>query len=469
MGFFQKLFGQSDDDEQNDDFYESLDYSDDDVDNDYDDTTDDYDDIDDDDSSGFSDKYYSIAKVRVVGFDDLEEADKDYIRNRLEEDTHVYLRYDFDCSNKQQALQVYRHSWLLGYIEPSKSEILHSYLRESKIGAIIISKITSKDFKVSIDLKVYYEDPQGEETIPYYPFEGRQLDVIEVDLWTGQEDWSDDWFMNPFTDELSYKYNEMFDDDVNDDEKSMVNAWFMGWCNSYLDGTCISKKGSEQYVNYLTSDSAKAVLRKRIEAYLENKCFHFADREQFADLEIEDEPDGETVAPDVAKRYDDTYQISYIDGQGKRQNKTIKNANFSTFVAGIKYRDNWETLVSMLSDGMEVLLKKDPDNEYDPTAIAVYNGVDLLGYIPKKDIPAVGWCMDDELEVQIEYIDEDYVSLIIPATFQNLSNCDEEELEGVRFSKTERTKYEVGAYQEKIKGISKDEFLEGVRSQIPNT
>ena len=214
MGFFKNIFGQSDDGEQNEDYYESLDYSDndDDVDN-Y------YDDDEENDNSDSSDKYYSIAKVRVVGFDDLEDADKDYIRDRLEKDTHVYLRYDFDCLDKKQALKVYRHSWLLGYIEPSKSEILHTYLRESKIGAVIVSEIKSKDFKISIDLKVYYEDPHGEELMPYYPFEGRQLDVIEVDLWTGQEDWSEDWFMNPFTDELSYKYNDMYDDDVDDDEK----------------------------------------------------------------------------------------------------------------------------------------------------------------------------------------------------------------------------------------------------------
>ena len=105
MGFFKKLFGQSDDEELNDDFYESLDYSDDDVEDDY------ADDVDiDDDSSDSSDTYYSIAKVRVVGFDDLEDADKDYVRTRLEEDSHVYLRYDFDSPNKQQALQVYKHS-----------------------------------------------------------------------------------------------------------------------------------------------------------------------------------------------------------------------------------------------------------------------------------------------------------------------------------------------------------------------
>ena len=92
-----------------------------------------------------------------------------------------------------------------------------------------------------------------------------------------------------------------------------------------------------------------------------------------------------------------------------------------------------------------------------------------LGYVPKKDIPAVRWCMDGEvLDVEIEYVDEDYVSLIIPATFQKLAECNENELKGVMFFKTERTKYEIGAYQEARKALSKQEFLEGVKQQNKN-
>ena len=460
MGFFKSLFGQSDYQQENEFDINDYDSDDDDV---------DLDDYCDDDDSDSSDMYYSIAKVSVVGFDKLDNADKDYIRDHLEENTHVYLRYDFDTPNKQQALKVYYHSYLLGYIEPNKSEILHSYLRKSKIGAVIVSKIKSKDFTIHIDLKVYYEDPHGEEYLPYYPFEGRQLAVIETDLWTGQEDWGDDWFMNPFTDELSYKYNYMFDDDVDDDEKTMVNAWFMGWCRSYLDGTCISMKGREHYVNYLHSECAKAVLRKRIDAYMDNKCLQFADKELFTDLGIVSDTEDEESEPAIAKRYDDTYQISYIDGQGKRQEKTIKNANFFSFVTGIKYRENWEELVAKLTNGMKIRLKSDPENDFDINAIAVYNGEEHLGYVPKKDIPAVRWCMDGEvLDVEIEYVDEDYVSLIIPATFQKLAECNENELKGVMFFKTERTKYEIGAYQEARKALSKQEFLEGVKQQNKN-
>ena len=462
MGFFKKLFGQSDDHQEDEfDINDYLDDSDDDVD------VEDYSDDDEADSSDSSNKSYSIAKVRVVGFDTLDEADKDYVREKLGEDTHVYLRYDFEAPSKQQLLQVCRHSNILGYIEPNKVDIILSYLHDGKIGAIVVSKIKSKDFTVSIDLQVYYEDPHGEEYLPYYPFEGRQLDVIEVDLWTGQEDWSRDWFMNIFTDELCYKYLNLYDGTVDEDEIKDVDWQLAFWINSYLDGTCITRQGGELYLNRLKTDCAKKVLVKRMESYLENKGLHFADKEVFGEDE-NDEVEGTSAPSDetIVKQYMPTYEISYIDEQGKRQNKTIKNANFSTFVAGIKYRDNWEELVEKLSDGIKLRLKTDPNNEYDSNAIAVYNGEEHLGYIPKKDIPAVRWCMDgDELVAEIEYVDEDYVSLIIPATFQKLVDCGEDELKDVRFSKTERKKYDFGVYQEARKPISKQEFLEGMKQQ----
>ena len=461
MGFFKKIFGQDDDQLEYNDSYDS--------DNDYDDDVDldDYD--DDEDNSDSPNKSYSIANVRVVGFEKLDEADKDYVREKLEEDTHVYLRYNFDAPNKQQLLQVCRHSNILGYIEPNKVDIVLSYLHDGKIGAIVVSKIKSKDFSISIDLQLYYEDPRGEEYLPYYPFEGRQLDVIEVDKWTGQEDWSKDWFMNIFTDELCYKYLNLYDGTVDDEEIKEVDWQLAFWINSYLDGTCITRKGGELYLDRLKSECAKKVLVKRMESYLENKGLHFADKELFTDLGVVSDTKDEESEPAIAKRYDDTYQISYIDDQGKRQDKTIKNANFFSFIAGIKYRENWEELVARLTDGMKLRLKTDPENEFDPSAIAVYNGNEHLGYIPKKDIPAVRWCMDgEELDVEIEYVDEDYVSLVIPATFQKLAECNENELESVRFSKAERTKYEIGAYQEARKAISQQEFLEGIKQQEDN-
>ena len=94
--------------------------------------------------------YYSIAKVRVQGFEQLDEDEKDFVMNDLEEDMHVYLRNEFDNPKDCHALEVWYHGHFIGYIDKKKTELIHSYLREGKIGAVVVSKIKSKDFKVFV-------------------------------------------------------------------------------------------------------------------------------------------------------------------------------------------------------------------------------------------------------------------------------------------------------------------------------
>ena len=92
---------------------------------------------------------------------------------------------------------------------------------------------------------------------------------------------------------------------------------------------------------------------KRIESYLEHKEFHFADKELFSD----EEDETESSYGEVVKQYEPTYELDYIDGQGHPQRKTIKNANMNSFVAGIKYRENYEEMLSKLEEGMELQIK----------------------------------------------------------------------------------------------------------------
>ena len=415
------------------------------------------------DSLSMPEKYYSIAKVRIQGFEKLDEDEKEFVMNDLEEDMHVYLRNEFDNPQDCHALQVWYHSNLIGYIDSKKAELVHSYLRNGKIGAIVVSRITSKDFKTIVDLNIYYEDAHGEELTPYYPLEGRQLSVIETDLWTGQEDWSKDWHLNLGTDELSYRFNEMFDDSVDDSEKTMVDIWFSSFMQNYLDGSCITEKGASHYLDYLNTDCAKKVLKKRIYSFMESKGFHFADKELFADEEETEQSTGEVV-----KQYEPTYELAYTDGQGHPQRKTIKNANMNSFVAGIKFRENYEEMLSKLEEGMELQIKPEPDNEYDPDALAVYHDDDHLGYIPKKDIPAVSLNMENGCGIaEIEYVDEEHIDLVVPVSFHKLSTMSDDELEDYRFYKTEKTKYEKG-YIENSSPISKEEFLEGINQQKSN-
>lgn len=167
----------------------------------------------------------------------------------------------------------------------------------------------------------------------------------------------------------------------------------------------------------------------------------------------------------IIKKYATTYELDYVDGQDHHQHKVIKNANMNSFVAGIKYRDNYEELLVKLEEGMELQIRPEPDNEFDPDALAVYNGEDHLGYIPKKDIPAIVLNMKDgNVTAEIDYVDEEHIDLVVSVSFESLLEMSDEELEGFRFYKTERTKYETG-YVENSSPISKEEFVEGIRQQ----
>ena len=564
------------DDFENDDYYYS-DYED----NNHNDGDDFNDDSDDEE------KRYSIEKAHVVGYENSDEIDEDYIINSLEKDTHVYLRYDFEAPDKKQALQVYRHSHLLGYVEESKVDILHNYLRKNKIDDIIVSGISDSG---SFEIDVYYEDTNGIETRPYYPFEGRIMGIVEGERWTGQKYWFDDWWFNPHTDELSYKYSNMFDDTVDDDEKLKVDVYFVGWCSAYLSGTCITKQSSEYYVNWLSNESAKSVMRMRIESYLKNKGFHFAEKEVFVDDDDDDDnnkenqetcdntenniisnktydvlipktytnletiyewcdyfsknlepscdfyfintiengtitaykhktkkealtfdnkelseiakhnniviftiayinPDGikmpqipvklnvsayksdnnsESSTLNVVKQYSDTYEIRYYDCNEHFQSRTIKNANMNSFIAGISFRDDSKKLLSQLSEGMEVQLKPDPDNEFDPNAIAVFNEQDHLGYIPKRDLPVVALNIkDDILKATISSINEGRVGLIIPVTFYKLTELDEEEMTKFHLYRVKRIKLSNG-FGVNFIPITREEFLDGIKHQEEN-
>lgn len=416
---------------------------------------------------------YSIAKVRVVGFDKLEDFEKEYITENLEEGTHVYLRNEFENPENSHAIQVLRHSNLIGYVDPKMSEKVFSYLREGKIADVICS-VKSRDFNLKIDLKVYYEDSHGDKDLPYHPFEGRQLSIYETEYWIGEEEWSKNWSMLFFSDELCYKFIDMYDDTVDDHVKTMVDVCFMAWVRNFLNGTCITRDGAERYLATLHGDCERVVLMKRIESYLEHKDYHFAEKELFSDIDEEGESNevsnSEDNSPfgDAIKHYPTTYELGYMDDQGHHQRRVIKNANMNSFVAGIKFRDNYEELLSKLKEGMELQVRAEPDNKFDPNALAVYNGDDHLGYIPKRDIPAVALNLENGCTTANVYdVDEEHIDLVIPVKFQGLETMSEEQLEDFRYYKTERIKYENG-YKETSSPISKEEFLEGVRCQREN-
>ena len=51
-------------------------------------------------------------------------------------------------------------------------------------------------------------------------------------------------------------------------------------------------------------------------------------------------------------------------------------------IAGFTYYDGIE-VIDNLTIGAPVTLKSEPDNPYDPSAVAIYYGTKKLGYVPK--------------------------------------------------------------------------------------
>lgn len=432
MGFFKNLFGlfgHSNDDEQ--------DYLNDDSQN-------------DNYGDGGDFPYFSIAKVGVQGIEDLDEDEQNFIKNGLKEDMRVYLRYEFDNPKDYHAIQVLYHSHLIGYIDKEKASVVQSYLMKGNIGAVVVSKKEYQDFKTIVELKIFYADSNGKEVLPDNPIEGRQISVIETEIWTGQEDWSEDWSRSFYTDELLYKYRELYDDAVDEEEQKTVDWEVSLWIQSYLEGRCVTRKGCEGKANQLWTECARKVYMKRVESYLEHKGYHFAEKELYEDSK-------------VVERYAPDYELDYIDGQGHHQRKTIEcGAEMNSCVVG--YSDYYARQLATLEENefWQLQIMPEPDNEFDSDALAVYDDEEHVGYIPKEDIPAVALIMGNNCAEA--YVDK-HASLRIPVTFHKIECMSDEELSGFRFYKTERIQYETVGYQELISLITKDEFIEGIKEQ----
>lgn len=162
------------------------------------------------------------------------------------------------------------------------------------------------------------------------------------------------------------------------------------------------------------------------------------------------------------KKYDDIYHIRYYDKQDNFQTKVIKNHNFTSFVAGVQYRENYKSLLAKLNDGMELQLKKETSNAVDCHAIAVYNNTELLGYIPKKDIPLIELILNNENGIAtIDYVDGEKIYLVF-TNLEGLIKIDTDNLETFSVYKIVRTKKD-GVYSEISEEISITKMLENIK------
>lgn len=112
------------------------------------------------------------------------------------------------------------------------------------------------------------------------------------------------------------------------------------------------------------------------------------------------------------------YNMSYrIDPVSiEYRNKTILDGKMNFSIVGIQHRDNFEELMRRIKVGTPVVLKPEPDNPYDPKALAFYlKDETLLGYLPKKDQPfariffAKGYMEGEICEIDDKWLDSEFI------------------------------------------------------------
>lgn len=257
------LFDEDDSFKEDEDDFDALDEEDDDL----------FDEEDDDDLDDID--TYSIEDVWVKGFVHLTEKQKDYVRNDIKVGDRVFLRHEFDNPVDSNALLVLHEGIKIGYVQAHKAPIILQMLQLDAIGFIQISSIDDSDpDNVFVNIDVYYKDEDGYEDLPYYPLEGRQISVAQPDLWTNQKDYLEDWHLNLNTDQLCYKFKELYDSAAIE-EDALIGVCFDMVIKHYLDGTGITDDCIEKEALLLKNETSKKILRKQVESYMESMGFEF--------------------------------------------------------------------------------------------------------------------------------------------------------------------------------------------------
>lgn len=82
-----------------------------------------------------------------------------------------------------------------------------------------------------------------------------------------------------------------------------------------------------------------------------------------------------------------------------------------TFVAGTFFHD--AKIIQALSIGAELLLEAEPDNPYDPHAIAISSEQGVLGYIPKERTQELHQRLKAGEQLEVEVSEREGLDIII--------------------------------------------------------
>ena len=113
--------------------------------------------------------------------------------------------------------------------------------------------------------------------------------------------------------------------------------------------------------------------------------------------------------------YEMSYLVDSVNIDYRR--KTIMDGRMNLNIVGTKYRDNYEEIKDTLEEGLPVVLKPEPTNEFDPNALAFYLNEDIIGYLPKDDQPFAKFFMArGQIEATISKIDGNLIDTEVKIT-----------------------------------------------------
>ena len=128
-------------------------------------------------------------------------------------------------------------------------------------------------------------------------------------------------------------------------------------------------------------------------------------------------------------------RVVYWDTPDHYQRKLVRNGKILTTIQGIIYHKNYKEIITRLEIGTQVILKPEPDNPYDCNAIAVYWENDRIGYVAKKDIPAIMPCVSDDGTIAvIDKIADNFIGIYVHPTFTFLGKRNNKGLPELTFA-----------------------------------
>lgn len=130
--------------------------------------------------------------------------------------------------------------------------------------------------------------------------------------------------------------------------------------------------------------------------------------------------------------------VFYDDEELGLQQKFIGKGTIVTTITGMKYRPNYESTLKNLDIDVVVVAKPEPNNPYDANAIAIYYKHEIIGYVPKKDVPFIMPNVDDNgTECVIDTMDDGYVGIKLKVSFKHLGKRPQNDLPALNFLDSE--------------------------------